>query len=374
MVKHLAAAGAALVAGALWTCNAIADEVAPPPPDLTAPATRWGNRMLAGHTFLYPVTHAGAFVTTYFGVAEGVYDESIPAVPIPGARTTDLSLIGVTSTANLGIKITDWLGIEAQGRALAVFGLNGQSLIYAGGDLNSGGFVAPIVRLARIESSGTQISARAQMGWLAGTTLQVPRLLVLARTAVAGAAMNTTDPAAAARDIGMRDHPGRVPARHSRGRRYVRPQCLGRGRAGAGRDVRLAGGRHRAAPRPRAHVQRPGVGGLSQQRDPLRHALRHLRRMGRNESARAHRCNPRVRAQREGWRARATRTSRKRARTRTRSESGVYYSGRPNLQVGLFAATIRNLRPIAGVNVAGGPGTSGTPNAQFAEMVLRYVW
>ncbi len=64
MVKHLAAAAAALLAGALWTCDAMADEAAPPPPDLAAPPTRWGNRMLAGHTFLYPVTHAGAFVTS----------------------------------------------------------------------------------------------------------------------------------------------------------------------------------------------------------------------------------------------------------------------------------------------------------------------
>ena len=54
--------------------------------------------------------------------------------------------------------------------------------------------------------------------------------------------------------------------------------------------------------------------------------------------------------------------------------AGVYYSGRPDLQVGLFAATIRNLRPIAGITVAGSPGVSGTPNAQYAEMVIRYIW
>jgi hypothetical protein len=53
---------------------------------------------------------------------------------------------------------------------------------------------------------------------------------------------------------------------------------------------------------------------------------------------------------------------------------GVYYSGRPNLQLGLFGAAILNLRPIAGVNVAGGPGQSGTPNAEYGEMVIRYVW
>src|SRR5580698_2721926 len=119
MVKPLAAAAAALFASALWTCNAIADEVPPPAADLAAPPTRWGNRMLAGHTFLFPVLHAGPFITTSFEVAQGVYEESIPSVPIPGFRTTDLSLIGVTSTANLSVKVTDWLGVEAQGRALA---------------------------------------------------------------------------------------------------------------------------------------------------------------------------------------------------------------------------------------------------------------
>jgi hypothetical protein len=54
--------------------------------------------------------------------------------------------------------------------------------------------------------------------------------------------------------------------------------------------------------------------------------------------------------------------------------AGLYYSGRPNLQVGLFAATIRNLRRIAGTTVAGGTGFSDVPNAQYAEMVIRYVW
>ena len=153
MLKPLAAAAAALLAGALWTSNALADEVAPPPADLAAPPTRWGNRMLDGHTFLYPVLHAGPFITTYYGVALGVYDESIPSVPIPGFRTTDLSLIGVTATANLGVKITDWLGIEAQGRALAVLGSTGSRLSTPAASSTPAAFSAPIVRLARDSQS-----------------------------------------------------------------------------------------------------------------------------------------------------------------------------------------------------------------------------
>jgi hypothetical protein len=52
--------------------------------------------MLARHTFLYPALRAGAFLATCFGLSEGVYDESIPSVPIPSFRTPDLSLLGVT--------------------------------------------------------------------------------------------------------------------------------------------------------------------------------------------------------------------------------------------------------------------------------------
>jgi hypothetical protein len=373
MVKHLAAAAATLFAGAVWTCNAIADEVPPPAADLAAPPTRWGNRMLAGHTFLFPVTHAGPFVTTYFGVAQGVYDESIPNVPIPGARTTDLSLIGVTSTADLGIKLTDWLGVEAQGRALAVFGLNGQSLIYAGGQLNSGGYIAPIVRLARVESSGTQISLRAQMGWLNGTSLQVPRLLVLARTAIAGAVQNTSDPTAAARDIGAGIIQGGFP-------RVIL----------AGADTFNLNASIEAA---QALGEMFGLqAAVAAQRRVLGVTLNDPAAGDFRESGTRYDMLVDLSAEWDGMSAHipiaAILEYELNARLAGTGDEeleveggnthtlglGVYYSGRPNLQVGLFAATIRNLRPIAGVSVAGSPGTSGTPNTQFAEMVLRYVW
>ena len=44
----------------------------------------------------------------------------------------------------------------------------------------------------------------------------------------------------------------------------------------------------------------------------------------------------------------------------------------PNLQLGLFAATRLNLRPVPGV--AGASGSSGTPMADYAELTLRYIW
>jgi hypothetical protein len=373
MLKHLAAAAAALCASALWSCDVKADAATPSPADLEAPPTRWGNRMLAGHTFLYPVLHAGPFVTTYFGVDNGVYEESVPAVPIPGSRTTDLSLVGVTSTADLGIKLTDWLGIEAQGRALALFGVNGQSLIYAGGQINSGGFLAPIVRIARIETTGTQISARAQMGWLDGTSLQVPRLLVLARTAIAGAADNTSDPTAAAREIGAGIVNGGFP----------RVILAGADTFGLNASIEAA----------QALGEMFGLqAALTVQRRVLGIRFNEPTAGDFRESATRYDLDFDFSAEWDGMslhvpiaaileyelNGRLGGTGNEALEnegTNTHTlGAGIYYSGRPNLQVGVFAATIRNLRPIAGFTVSGSPGVSGTPNAQYAEMVIRYIW
>ena len=372
MSKQLAAAAATLLAGALWTCDAVADEVAPPPlPDVAAPPTRWGDRMLAGHTFLFPTTHAGPFVTTNFGVVQGVYDEHIPSVPIPGGTPADLDLIGVTSTANLGIKLTDWLGIEGQGRALAVVGLDGQSLLYAGGQINTGGFFAPIVRLARIESTGTQISARAQMGWLSGSSLEIPRLIVVARNAIAGAAQNTADPTAAARDIGRGLLQGGFP----------RVILAGADTFGLNASIEAAQALGEMFGLQGAVALQRRVLGLTF-KDPVAGELRDSARRYdftfdasfEWDGSSAHipiaaiveyELNARLggtgdeQLEQEG------------SNTHTLG-AGIYYSGRQDLQVGIFGATLRNLREVQGIG--GIPGASGRPSIQFGEMLVRYVW
>lgn len=346
---------------------------APPPPDLAAPPTQWGDRMLAGHTFLYPVLQPSSFITTNFGVALGVYDESIPSVPVPGFRSLDLSLVGATAAANLGVKITDWLDIEGQGRALAVLGSNGQSLVYAGGQLNAGGWLAPKVRIARIESSGTQVSARAQIGELGGESLQIPRLLVLARSAISGAIQNPSDPLATARAIGSGLFTGGFP-------RVIL----------ANADQFTLNGSVEAA---QALGEMFGLqASLTFQRrvlgltfkDPISGSFR--------ESANRYELLFDLSAEWDAMslhvpiavlleyelngRLAGTGTEEiEDASTNTHTfGAGIYYSGRPDLQVGVFAATIRNLRPINGITFVGSPGTSGTPSASYTEMVIRYVW
>ncbi len=363
MLTRSMAAATSLLVVALSTCGAAADEVAPPP-------TRWGDRMLAGHTFLFPVTHAGSFVATYFGVAQGVYDERIPSAPLPGGGSADLSLLGVTTTANLGIKITDWLGIEGQARALAVVGLDGNAILYEGGEFNTGGFFAPIFRLARIESTGTQISARAQMGWLSGASLDLSRFLVLAKGAVAGAA-SQQDPTAAAGQIGRGLAQGGFP----------RVILEGADTFGLNGSIEAA-----QALGPMFGLQ----GAVTFQRRVIGLTIRDPQTGDSRDSAHRYEMLFDLSAEWDGAslqvpvaaiveyeaNVRVTGTGDEQLELEGSNTHtlglGLYYSGRKDLQVGLFGAAFLNLRATAGV--AGTPEFSGTPTAQYGEMVLRYVW
>ncbi len=83
---------------------------------------RWGNRMLAGHTCSCTrcsMPGPSARRPTSASIT-ACTRRTCRRCRSPGSRTTDLLLIGVTSTADLGIKLTDWSRHRAQGRALAL--------------------------------------------------------------------------------------------------------------------------------------------------------------------------------------------------------------------------------------------------------------
>ncbi len=142
--------------------------------DLAAPPTRWGNRMLAGHTFhSSTMPCAGPFVTTYFGVEQGVYEESIPAVPIPGFRSTDLaSSASRRPPQPRHQESPTGSASRPRGGRSAVVRNNGQSRSStAAGRSTPADSRRRSSRIARIEGvPSTQISARAQISELSGET------------------------------------------------------------------------------------------------------------------------------------------------------------------------------------------------------------
>ena len=54
--------------------------------------------------------------------------------------------------------------------------------------------------------------------------------------------------------------------------------------------------------------------------------------------------------------------------------AGLYYTGRPSLQVGVAGVAQLGLRPLAGVDVNGAPAKSDAPSVFFGQFILRYVW
>ncbi|RKH22716.1 MULTISPECIES: hypothetical protein [Corallococcus] len=122
------------------------------------------NRQLGGHTFQLPIFQQSALITTHVGIREGVARYSVPAMPTGGIERRDLWLLGLQSTLDLGLRLTDWLDLSVFARATSVIGANVVSLVTDGGSLDSVGQAGVGVRLLRSEASGTQLTLRAVGG------------------------------------------------------------------------------------------------------------------------------------------------------------------------------------------------------------------
>lgn len=54
--------------------------------------------------------------------------------------------------------------------------------------------------------------------------------------------------------------------------------------------------------------------------------------------------------------------------------AGVYYTGRPSLQVGVAGVAQLALRPLTRADASGAPAKSEGPSLFFGQFILRYVW
>ncbi|CAM3269244.1 hypothetical protein G4177_16175 [Corallococcus sp. ZKHCc1 1396] len=141
----------ALLLAPVMTARAVSSDEGSPPRE----------RQLSGHTFQLPILQQSALVTTHVGVREGVARYSVPNLPTSDIERRDLWLLGVQSTLDVGVRLTDWLGLSLFGRATSVVGANVVSLASDGGSLDTMGQAGLVLRLLRNEASGTQLSLRA---------------------------------------------------------------------------------------------------------------------------------------------------------------------------------------------------------------------
>ncbi|WP_164021640.1 hypothetical protein [Pyxidicoccus trucidator] len=135
------------------------------------------TRKLGGHTFLFPILQQTAFVTTHVGIREGVARYDVPDLPVSTLGTRDILLTGFQQTADLGLTITPWLGLTGYARGTIITGANTASLLTDGASVNLVGQAGAVVRLWRNESSGTQVSLRALYGHSKGKEITVLSLI-----------------------------------------------------------------------------------------------------------------------------------------------------------------------------------------------------
>jgi hypothetical protein len=140
--------------------------------------TNGGQRRLGGHLFMYPASIDNAFVQTTFGTRTSVRYERANDVPI-GSFSIDVNALGVQESAALSIAFADtWsVGVTALGQFLT--GVSGESLATQGAIYDYGAALNGAFRIFRIESSGTQLNVRAELfGLQGGARLSILPLLV----------------------------------------------------------------------------------------------------------------------------------------------------------------------------------------------------
>jgi hypothetical protein len=134
------------------------------------------SRQLGGHTFLLPILQQSALITTHVGIREGLARYDVPDLPVGLLGQRDISLVGLKQNLDLGLRLNDWLGLSGFAQADAVSGLNRRTLLYRTAEYNLGGQAGLAVRLLR-EGSGTQVTARAHVGYDKGDEVTVLPLL-----------------------------------------------------------------------------------------------------------------------------------------------------------------------------------------------------
>ncbi|WP_146654719.1 hypothetical protein [Labilithrix luteola] len=160
------------------------DPASAPPPCVPVPCideehAEFGNRTLKGHTFLYPQLIPSAFVTSFVGIRGGIRNYTVDNLPtdVPDHPSIKLELFGLGIGIELGIKLTDWLSVEAVGGGRTLIGSNVPALVYNGATYAYEGRLGFLFRLLRLESSGTQVGARIGAGYSSGVVTSLAPLL-----------------------------------------------------------------------------------------------------------------------------------------------------------------------------------------------------
>ncbi|MCP3137531.1 hypothetical protein [Pyxidicoccus xibeiensis] len=315
-------------------------------------------RQLGGHTFQFPILQQSAFVTTHVGLREGVARYDVPDLPVGRLGTTDVLLTGVQQSVDLGLAFTDWLGVAGFARGTVITGANARSLLVDGATVELVGQAGAIVRVWRNEGSGTQLSLRGNFGYQDGSEVTV---LPLVRGIL-------NNPLLTVEDV----------VQGGIGEFILVPRT----------ETSVNGGAFLAQALGRTFSLQASANGeyAWREREPFDVATgarvtqkTHAARVNLTAALTADFASLGVPVALIGEYLFSTGEETEvglpdRTLRSSTVALGVYYSGRPNLQVGLGAATTLNAAPRIGLGEEGQPLESGDPTLSYAQLILRYIW
>ena len=134
-------------------------------------------RTINGTTFVLPALADSAFVLTEFGFRQGINYQQIPDFPVSSLVRLNLSWVQFEERVDLGLRLTPWLGLYAEGVGSAALGPDTGSLLFEGGGLDFGGKGGVVVRVYRNDRTRSQVAVRAYAGGDEGRTLDIPDFL-----------------------------------------------------------------------------------------------------------------------------------------------------------------------------------------------------
>jgi hypothetical protein len=142
------------------------------------------DRSLRDHEFIFPQFVDSALVATYVGLRLRLGESKIPNLPTAfGSR--DLHAVTNWQVLDAGFKLTDWLGISVSVGGHSVLSTNIPSLVYQGASFWYGGNAGGILRLLRSDHTGTQLSLRGSGGYTDGVVNSFASVFATADSPVA---------------------------------------------------------------------------------------------------------------------------------------------------------------------------------------------
>lgn len=307
------------------------------------------DRTLGNHVFIFPTEVTSSLVTTYVGLRLRLGSNSVTNLPTV-AGITSIEAVTFAEGLDLGIKVTDWLGIFVTGGVSTLVGTNLRALTYAGATYELGGSGGAVLRLLRIDRTGTQLSFRAHGAYARG---QVSTLFPIFDRPVA----SLVD--ALQGDLGESI---RTPTTRLSGTgAFAFTQGFGKF-FGLQASAALGVGRVEIEPYDRVARVR-----TTQTDSELTYAF------GAAPSFDFDAFSVPIAVMPEYVLSRQAHTAEVRGAgtfdTQHTLALGAYYSGRVNLQIGVIGKVVLGTNGLTTAQ-----GTSETPKTTFGELILRYVW